>query len=150
MAKTFSRDVDPIQATRSDVVLVGGRFGISNATGTLLDGTDMTWVISGSSALGRYTVQMADQATPRKLLSLVGQPVVYSPNAGQAGVYSMYLVGHNTQSGSFTFELRSGSLPAAGNASPGVLVTGQSAAQVATAGLTGSVTFMLATSDLRA
>lgn len=131
MSGRWKRDV---RTTSGKVDIYTAKFSIANATGTLINSTDMQSTVAGgapATSPGQFTIQLGADNTYRHLMhfeaSLPGQAV------SATGSYSLVPVTGSATAGTLTVQLLGGPFTA------NHAVTGQSAAEVAKAGLTGSV-----------
>lgn len=134
-----SRKKDDVKTTMDMVSIYTARFSIGNATGTLITSTDMKTTISGTANgtnSGQFQLTLGSD---NQACHVLHWNAALQSTTGQANVYALTPVTASAAGGTFTVLLTSGTLPQAGNSYAGTIVSGQTAAQIALAGLTGSI-----------
>lgn len=134
-----SRKKDDVKTTMDMVSIYTARFSIANATGTLITSTDMKTTISGTANGTNSGQFLLTLGSDNQNCHVLHWGTSLQTTAGQANVYTLTPVTASAADGTFTVLLTSGTLPQAGNSYAGTKVSGQTAAQVALAGLTGSI-----------
>ncbi len=130
-----------LQTTALNAKVFSTQFALNGVTGTLVNPTDRQATISGSgpgATNGHIVITLGTENFPNT--RVFGWTVDLQAATTQVGVYRLEKVAHSAVSGTFTMKLMSGTLPAAGNAPPGLPVYEMSPASGSVASLTGTLT----------
>lgn len=131
---------DDVKTTADMVSIYTARFSIGNATGTLINSTDMKTVISGTAnTTGKQGQFLLTMGSDNQYAQVLHWEAAVQQNAAATGSYELIPISGSGPAGTFTVQLcyfNSGSNSVIGT---NAAVSGQSAAEVANAGLTGSI-----------